>query len=330
MSKYIIKRLLISIMILFFVTLIIYSIMRCIPTSYVEKIARERASLPGGKSYSEWLTQLNAAYGFDKGIVEGYFSNWLASTLKGDFGDSWFFNVPVVQKFNAVIWNSFILGVLSFVLEIVIAVPLGILAARKQYSRTDYAVTIFALIGISLPTFYFATILKYILSVKLGWLDLFGQVGRYYEQLDSWGKALDVAKHYIMPVITLTIVSVGGLMRYTRTNMLEVLNADYIRTARAKGLSEKTVIYKHAFRNTLIPLATLLAGILPGLFGGMMITEQVFAIDGIGRLAYNALKEGDVPFVMGYNMFLAILTVIGTLLSDIMYSIVDPRVKLGR
>ena len=119
-------------------------------------------------------------------------------------------------------------------------------------------------------------------------------------------------------------------MRYTRTNMLEVLNADYIRTARAKGLSEKTVIYKHAFRNTLIPLATLLAGILPGLFGGMMITEQVFAIDGIGRLAYNALKEGDVPFVMGYNMFLAILTVIGTLLSDIMYSIVDPRVKLGR
>ena len=133
MSKYIIKRLLISIMILFFVTLIIYSIMRCIPTSYVEKIARERASLPGGKSYSEWLTQLNAAYGFDKGIVEGYFSNWLVSTLKGDFGDSWFFNVPVVQKFNAVIWNSFILGVLSFVLEIVIAVPLG-LALHKALS----------------------------------------------------------------------------------------------------------------------------------------------------------------------------------------------------
>ena len=187
MSKYIIKRLLISIMILFFVTLIIYSIMRCIPTSYVEKIARERASLPGGKSYSEWLTQLNAAYGFDKGIVEGYFSNWLVSTLKGDFGDSWFFNVPVVQKFNAVIWNSFILGVLSFVLEIVIAVPLGILAARKQYSRTDYAVTIFALIGISLPTFYFATILKYILSVKLGWLDLFGQVGPQDFLMDEYG-----------------------------------------------------------------------------------------------------------------------------------------------
>ena len=119
-------------------------------------------------------------------------------------------------------------------------------------------------------------------------------------------------------------------MRYTRTNMLEVLNADYIRTARAKGLSEKPVIYKHAFRNTMIPLVTMFAGILPSLFGGMMITEQVFGIDGIGRLAYQALREGDIPFVMGYNMFLAILTIIGTLFSDIMYSVVDPRVTLGK
>ena len=329
MSKYIIKRLLISIMILFFVTLIIYSIMRCIPTSYVENIARERASLPGGKSYSEWLTQLNAAYGFDKGIVEGYFSNWLASTLKGDFGDSWFFNVPVVQKFNAVIWNSFILGVLSFVLEIVIAVPLGILAARKQYSRTDYAVTIFALIGISLPTFYFATILKYILSVKLGWLDLFGQVGRYYEQLDSWGKALDVAKHYIMPVITLTIVSVGGLMRYTRTNMLEVLNADYIRTARAKGVSEKRVINYHAFHNTLIPLVTIIGGSIPGLFSGALITETLFQIEGIGWTSYQAMIAGDIPFSMFYMTFSAILTLLGTLIADILYAVVDPRVRVA-
>lgn len=119
-------------------------------------------------------------------------------------------------------------------------------------------------------------------------------------------------------------------MRYTRTNTLEVLGADYIRTARAKGLSENKVIYRHAFRNTMIPLVTLLAGILPSLFGGMMITEQVFGIPGIGNLAYKALKEGDIPFVMGYNMFLAVLTVIGTLLSDLMYSVVDPRVKLGK
>ena len=235
----------------------------------------------------------------------------------------------MVQKFNTVIWNSFILGVLSFVLEIVIAVPLGILAARKQYSRTDYAVTIFALIGISLPTFYFATILKYILSVKLGWLDLFGQVGRYYEQLDSWGKALDVAKHYIMPVITLTIVSVGGLMRYTRTNMLEVLNADYIRTARAKGVSEKRVINYHAFRNTLIPLVTIIGGSIPGLFSGALITETLFQIEGIGWTSYQAMIAGDIPFSMFYMTFSAILTLLGTLIADILYAVVDPRVRVA-
>jgi peptide/nickel transport system permease protein len=119
-------------------------------------------------------------------------------------------------------------------------------------------------------------------------------------------------------------------MRYTRTNTLEVLNADYIRTARAKGLSERTVIYKHAFRNTMIPLVTMMAGILPSLFGGAMITETVFSIPGIGKLAYDALIVSDVTFIMGYNMFLAVMTVLGTLLSDLMYAVVDPRVKLGR
>ena len=329
MSKYIIKRLLISIMILFFVTLIIYSIMRCIPTSYVEKIARERASLPGGKSYSEWLTQLNAAYGFDKGIVEGYFSNWLASTLKGDFGDSWFFNVPVVQKFNTVIWNSFILGVLSFVLEIVIAVPLGILAARKQYSRTDYVITAVALVGISLPTFFFATLLKLLFSVKLGWFDLFGLVGRNYAQLDSWHQFLDKANHLVLPILTLVIVSIGSYMRYTRTNMLEVLNADYIRTARAKGLSERTVIYKHAFRNTLIPLVTIIGGSLPGLFSGALITETLFSIPGIGYISYQSMVAGDIPFSMFYLSFMAILTLASNLLTDILYGVVDPRVRIS-
>lgn len=119
-------------------------------------------------------------------------------------------------------------------------------------------------------------------------------------------------------------------MRYTRTNTLEVLNADYIRTARAKGLSERSVVYKHAFRNTMIPLVTMLAGTLPSLFGGAMITETVFSIPGIGKLAYDALMVADVPFIMGYNMFIAILTVVGTLFSDLMYAVVDPRVKLGR
>ena len=198
----------------------------------------------------------------------------------------------------------------------------------------DYTVTVFTMIGISLPTYFFAAIVIKIFSVELGILPAGGliyaskdYVDTFAGQLDKFG---DIIEHLILPISVSVILSIGGLMRYTRTNMLEVLNSDYIRTARAKGLSENKVIYRHAFRNTMIPLATLLAGILPSLFGGMMITEQVFGIDGIGRLAYQALREGDIPFVMGYNMFLAILTVIGTLLSDIMYSIVDPRVKLGK
>ena len=141
---------------------------------------------------------------------------------------------------------------------------------------------------------------------------------------------MDKVWHLILPIFIMVFLSVGSLMRYTRANTLDVLNADYIRTARAKGLPESKVIYKHAFRNTLIPLVTLLAGTIPGLFSGAMITEQIFSIPGIGLKAYDALKAGDIPFIMGYNMFLAILTVLGTLLADLMYAVVDPRVKITK
>ena len=231
-------------------------------------------------------------------------------------------------------WISFAIAVIATILQFLIAIPLGISSATHQYSVRDYAVTVFTMIGISLPTYFFAAVVIKIFSVNLGWFPSNGLLyaSANYEEgfIGTLTKLTDIAHHLVLPIFVSVILSIGGLMRYTRTNTLEVLNADYIRTARAKGLSEKKVIYKHAFRNTMIPLATLLAGILPSLFGGMMITEQVFGIDGIGRLAYQALREGDIPFVMGYNMFLAVLTIIGTLFSDIMYSIVDPRVKLGK
>ncbi len=328
MWKYIVKRLLISIVILFFVAMIIYVIMRSIPTSYVQAIARERSTQPGSKSYQEWLDQLNQIYGLNMGVIPGYFA-WLKSAIKGDFGDSWLYTIPVTQKFSQVIWYSFVLGAVSFILELVIAIPLGILSARKQYSRTDYAVTVLALLGISLPTFFFATILKLVFSIKLGWLDLFGIVGRYHNQLDPFHRLLDMGMHLILPIATLVIVSIGGLMRYTRTNMLEVLNSDYIRTARAKGLSERRVINYHAFRNTLIPIVTIVGGSLPGLFAGAMITETLFQIPGIGYISYQAMVSGDIPFTMFYLVFMAALTLIGTLISDVLYAVVDPRVRVA-
>ncbi|NLI22625.1 MAG: ABC transporter permease [Clostridiales bacterium] len=327
MKRYILKRMLLSIIILFFVAMLIFGIMRVIPTSFVEKKAMERAQMPGSRSYTEWIRILNEQFGMSGNVITGFF-NWLGKVIQGDFGDSWKFTIPVTRKFAQVIWDSFWLGFITMILRVIIGIPLGILSARKQYSKTDYAVTVFALIGISLPTFFFATLLKLLFSVQLGWLDLFGKVGRDYLTLGTWGQALDVAKHYIMPVLTLTIVSVGDLMRYTRTNMLEVLNSDFIRTARAKGLPERTVIYRHAFRNTLIPVVTLLGYTLPSLFGGAMITETLFQIPGIGYTSYQAMLEGDIPFTMFYLMFMAVLTLLGTLLADILYAVVDPRVRI--
>ncbi|MCR5320974.1 MAG: ABC transporter permease [Lachnospiraceae bacterium] len=327
MKKFILKRLLMSVVILFFVSMIIYAIMRCMPTSYVEQQAMNLASRPGSKSYQEWVDLLNAQYGLDKGVVQGYFT-WAGEAIHMDFGESWYWNQPVTQKFASVIWYSFALGLAAFILEIVIAIPAGIAAAKKQYSATDYTVTVIALIGISLPSFFFATILKYIFSVKLGWLDLYGIVGRNHETLSEAGKILDMAKHLILPTITLVVVSIGSLMRYTRTNMLEVLNADYIRTARAKGLSEKRVVNHHAFRNTLIPIVTLLGGSLPGLFSGAMITETLFQIPGIGYTSYVSVVQGDIPFVMFYMVFLAVLILLGNLIADVLYAVVDPRVRV--
>lgn len=328
MRKYLIKRILLSILIMFFVALIVYMLMRCMPTSYVERLARERASLPGAKSYTEWLAQLKQVYHMDSDPISGFFG-WLGEVVKGDFGDSWAYNVPVTEKFKSVIWDSFFIGVISFVLELVIAIPLGILAARKQYSHTDYAITVVALIGISLPSFFFATLLKLLFSIHLGWFDLYGKTGRNFQFLSPFGQFCDLASHLVLPIMTLTIVSIGFLMRYTRTNMLEVLNSDYIRTARAKGLSERVVINKHAFRNTLIPIVTMVGGTLPGLFSGAMITETLFQYPGIGYTSYNAMINGDIPFSMFYLLFMAMLTLIGNLLSDILYAVVDPRVRIA-
>ena len=328
MRKYIVKRILISILILFFVAFIIYALMRCLPSSYIESMARQKSMQPGSKSFDEWMQQLTQMYNMDKGIIPGYFS-WLGQVFRGDFGDSWFYTVPVLEKFSDTVWLSFVMGAITTVLEIIIAIPLGIIAAKKQYSKTDYTISVLALAGISLPTFFFASLLKLVFCIKLGWFDLMGLVGRNYEQLSAWGKFLDKADHLFLPILTLTILSIGGLMRYTRTNMLEVLNADYIRTARAKGLSERKVIYHHAFRNTLIPLVTIIGGSLPGLFSGAMITETLYSIPGIGYTSYQAMVGGDIPFSMFYLTFLAVLTLLGNLISDILYAVVDPRVRIS-
>ena len=206
MRNYIIKRLLLSVVILFFVCFIIYVLMRCLPASYVENMAMQLSQKPGSKSYDEWLAQLNAQYHLDMHLIPGYFMQ-LWEMLRGNFGDSWKFTAPVIDVFAGCIGVSFVMGAISLVLQLIIAIPLGIIAATKQYSKADYAISVFALAGISLPTFFFATLLKLVFSVKLGWFDLVGLTGRDFYQLDAFGQFLDMAHHLVLPVICLLYTS---------------------------------------------------------------------------------------------------------------------------
>ncbi len=331
MLKYIIKRLALSVLILFCVSLIIFTLIQLMPMDYVtQQIAAIETK---GEAVSEETVQaLMSEYGYGTdgtfgGIVRGYFT-WLRATLRLDFGNSFKFQQPVADVIAKNMWVSFAVAAIATVFEFMIAIPLGITAATHQYSFRDYFVTVLVMIGISLPSFFFGQILKNMLAMQLGWFPSSG-LGSASMDYSGIGLVLDYLSYLVIPVLTVVVLSIGGRMRMTRTNMLEVLGSDYIRTARAKGLHESKVIYKHAFRNTLIPLVTSLAGLLPSLFSGAIITEQVFGLPGIGNMAYQATLVADIPFIMGYNLFLAVLSIVGVLLADIMYAVVDPRVKLG-
>ena len=331
MVKYVLKRIGLAIIVLIGVSLIIYFLINSLPVDFVT--IKYGQQLTNGDITQEEFDRLKELFGVDDrsffGILKNY-GKWMLGVLQGDLGISFKYDRPVGDVIVENMGVSFGIAFAAYILEIIIAIPLGVKAATKQYGVLDYASNVLTMIGTALPTFFFAAICIQVFSVGLGILPVQGLHGTLPIGASGWSIFWDMVWHLIMPVGIMVFLSVGSLMRYTRTNTLEVLNADYIRTARAKGLSERKVIYKHAFRNTLVPLVTLLAGTLPTLFSGAMITEQMFAIPGIGNIAYTALKEGDIPFVMGYNMFLAILTVLGMLLADLMYAVVDPRVKITK
>lgn len=331
MVRYVIKRVLLGIVILFGVSLIIYALAMLMPADYID--TQTAAAVQNGAMKPDEVIRLKELYGLaDKsflGILKGY-GKWLAGAFTGDLGFSFLYGKPVTAVISEYVWISFLLAFISYIFEILIAIPLGIKAAVKQHSAYDYTATVLAMAGISLPSFFLSALVLNVFSIKLGWFPLQGltTATKIFGEGQVFALFLDKAWHLVLPLFVSVILGIGSLMRYTRTNLLEVLNSDYIRTARAKGLDEHTVIYKHAFRNTLIPLVTTIGGMIPSLFGGMMILETVFAIPGIGYMAYRATVAGDIPFIMGYNMFLSILSVLGILLSDLLYVVVDPRVKL--
>ena len=319
MIKYIFKRLLKAVPQLIILSIILYLIIAMVPGDFVSAQAN-----PNMKP--EQVERLREIYGLDKPIHIRYI-NWAKSVIKGDFGDSLSYNQPVSTVIGDYIWNSFLLSFISFILTLLIGIPLGIICAVKQYSLFDKISTLFVFTALSIPSFFLALVLVKVFALNLNILPIAGMTTTG-ANLTGISYALDIIKHMVLPVATLTILNVCSWMKYVRNCMLEVINQDYILTARAKGLKEKVVIYKHALRNALIPVVTFLGLCIPGLFAGALITETVFAWPGVGRIAYEAIGNRDYTLLMGFNMFSAVLLILGNLLADVLYSVVDPRIKL--
>ena len=328
MVKYILKRLVYVVVVFVILSFLMFMLYKLIPGDVVRQMLEPQRDKLTAEQYESEYNRLTASLGLDKPLVVQYY-NWFTNLLKGNLGYSTTYLKDVSKIIGEPLLNTLFLNAFSSILALGITIPLGIYCAVKKKSFIDNAMQVFTILGISIPIYITALVMIYLFAVLIPIFPVSGMKAPG-STLTGFEGFIEKVYYFTLPVLVATINSMASTFRYIRAAMINQLSQDYIRTARAKGLSENKVIYKHAFRNTLIPLVTLLAGILPSLFGGMMITEEVFSIDGIGRLAYNALIEGDIPFVMGYNMFLAVLTVIGTLLSDIMYSIVDPRVKLGK
>lgn len=319
MLKYIIRRLLHMIPVILIISIVIFGIVKMAPGDPVGTNLDPKAT-------AEQRAAERARLGLDKPLPVQYW-NWLTRSVKGDFGDSYIYKKPVSDVVPNFIWNSFLLNIVDFILAFLISIPIGIICAVKQYSKTDNFWTVFSIIGISMPSFFFGLLLIYIFSVKLNAFPINGMVTPG-KNATGWAHVKDVMQHIFLPALVLVIGSMASLVRYTRTSMLEVINQDYIRTARSKGLSEKVVIYKHAFRNALIPIMTIIGFWIPGLFSGAVILETTFVWPGIGNVMMDAISARDYNLIMALNMFFALLTLLGNLLADIGYALVDPRIKV--
>lgn len=269
-------------------------------------------------------------YGLDKPLHVQYVT-WVTRMARLDFGRSFApDNRPVTDKIRERIPVTLSLNIIALILEFGLAIPIGILAAVHRDTLLDKGITIFVFLGFAVPTFWLALLLMYLFGVKLSWLPISGLHSMGSEGMGTFHWFWDMGKHLLLPVSVAAFGSLAGLSRYMRSNMLDVIRQDYITTARAKGLSERAVIYRHALRNALLPVITLLGFSLPGLIGGSVIFETIFAIPGMGQLFYMGVMARDYPLVMGILVIGAFLTLVGNLLADISYALADPRIRHGQ
>ncbi|HHY11217.1 MAG TPA: ABC transporter permease [Firmicutes bacterium] len=321
MRRYLTRRFLLMIPMLFGVTMISFLIMNLAPgdptSFYVDPLV--------GQNDPEMLAIVRKSLGLDKPLPVRY-ALWLGKTIKGDLGFSFISRRPVMDEIRSRIGNTLLLASVSMVISLVVGVLIGVWSAVNQYKMSDYVLTVLAFIGVSMPSFWFAMMLILFLTGKLKLLPSVG-MNSINVPPGFFNRFMDTLAHMVMPVLVMSLSSIARWARYQRSSMLEVIRQDFIRTARAKGLPQKKVIFKHALRNAAIPIITLLGMSLPSLIGGSFIIETVFGWPGMGRLGVNAIFNRDYPVVMGVTLFSSILVMVGNLAADVLYAVVDPRIR---
>jgi peptide/nickel transport system permease protein len=324
MISYLLRRLGLAALTLVLVTFLIYGLLRAMPGT---PVTGDQANLDPSKQLSpEAIERLNRLYGLDKPWYEAYFI-WAGNLVRADLGVSYSRNNrPVLQLILDRIPATLLLSSTSLILTYLLSIPLGLWATAKSGTIAERSASTLLYMLYSLPAFVAALYLQLLFYVKLGWLPLFGMTSDDYETLTTAGKALDLLKHATLPIVCFTYGSLAYYSRFILANMQEVVRQDYIRTARAKGVGPRAIIWKHAFRNTLIPLVTMMGLTLPGLLSGAVILEQIFVWPGMGRLFFESIGQRDYNVIMGLVLMFSVLTLAGQLLADILYAVVDPRV----
>ena len=324
MKRWLAKRVIMLIPLLFGISILTFSVIHLAPGEPVEMQMAMNPKV--GKDARDRLTKF---YGLDKPLTTQYVE-WVSRLVRLDLGRSFSSDSrPVLDKIKERLPVTVSLNLIALVIEFGLAIPIGIYAAVRRNSWWDRGVTIFVFLGFAMPTFWLALLLMYLFGVQLSILPISGIHSLGYERLTLFSQIVDCARHLILPLSVASFGSLAGVSRYMRSAMLDVIEQDYITTARAKGLPERLVIMKHALRNALLPLITLLGFSLPGLIGGSVIFETLFAIPGMGQLFYQSVMARDYPVVMGILLIGALLTLIGNLLADLCYAVADPRIRQG-
>ncbi|MEM7134003.1 MAG: ABC transporter permease [Chloroflexota bacterium] len=323
MNRYILRRLLQALPVLLGITIITFTFTELAPGDAVSSmlLSQQESGLTGDLD----VETLRAKYGLDQPPPVRYLQ-WMGGLAQGNLGVRIRSRVPVSEEIGRRLPATLQLMLSALLISVVLGIPFGILSALRQYSRLDYFLTTFVFIGISVPGFFAAIAVIYIFAVKLGWFPTSGY-STPGEDFGFWGSLFDKLHHLALPALVLGIESTAAVMRYTRSSMLEVIRLDYIVTARSKGLAQRTVIIRHALRNALLPVITILGLRLPSLFGGAIIIENIFNWPGMGILYLDSVTTRDYPLIMGMVLISALLIVASNLITDLTYAIIDPRIR---